>query len=225
VSYPKNDSEFFESVVASVDTTSFGMVDGFHLGLGDHRPIEPKPGMPVRIYGKMFGTVRGLFIDGHEFFYRTPKEDEARHKEWVADKNAKDKTRYAEQKEDMDRRVQALPPALRTRIERFRANNPDFGWQFEGYELFCCEQAVAIADALPSAEAIHRFRDLDWDDQKKMVPGLDDGHSGNTFGCACVLAQSLLQSREREPAVHGALAPLVGSKAYGEVGAASEEQG
>jgi hypothetical protein len=29
---------------------------------------------------------------------------------------------------------------------------------------------------------------MTWDEQKSLVPGLDDGHSGNTFGVACRLA-------------------------------------
>jgi hypothetical protein len=33
---------------------------------------------------------------------------------------------------------------------------------------------------------------MEWDEQKKLVPGLDDGHSGNTFGMACRLAIAYL---------------------------------
>lgn len=56
------------------------------------------------------------------------------------------------------------------------------------YNLFACEQAILIADSLQSAEKIKEFYNMDWDVQKKMVPGLSDSHSGNTFGMACRIA-------------------------------------
>ena len=59
--------------------------------------------------------------------------------------------------------------------------NLDKGFGRE-YNLFAMEQAIVIAEALQTKEAIIEFKDKGWDEQKKLVPGLDDGHSGNTFG-------------------------------------------
>jgi len=51
-----------------------------------------------------------------------------------------------------------------------------------GYNRFCCEQGITIAESLRNKDSIIEFTKLNWDEQKKLVPGLDDGHSGNTFG-------------------------------------------
>lgn len=60
--------------------------------------------------------------------------------------------------------------------------------------MFCCEQAVVIADALKTPDAIDAWRALPWDEQVKAVP-IDDGHSGNTFGFACALAKAYLAEK------------------------------
>lgn len=56
------------------------------------------------------------------------------------------------------------------------------------YITFCCEQAILIAESLRTKEKIETFFKADWDEQKKMVPGISDDHSGNTFSMACRLA-------------------------------------
>lgn len=57
------------------------------------------------------------------------------------------------------------------------------------YNLFCIEQGIIIANALQNEENIKEWYKLGFDDQKKAVPGLDDGHSGNTFGMAVSMAR------------------------------------
>ena len=52
-------------------------------------------------------------------------------------------------------------------------------------------------------------------DKQKMIVPIDDGHSGNTFGCAVMLAILYVTSPEYIIKAHGALAPLVGCEAYG----------
>lgn len=49
------------------------------------------------------------------------------------------------------------------------------------------------------------------------VTGMSDGHSGNTAGAATYLARLYIESPEYVAKVHGALSPLVGSEAYGDV--------
>jgi hypothetical protein len=51
-----------------------------------------------------------------------------------------------------------------------------------------------IADALGDEPAIDEFVKMDWEEQKKWVPGLDDGHSGNTFGGSVALARALVRA-------------------------------
>ena len=60
------------------------------------------------------------------------------------------------------------------------------------YNLFAMEQGILIAEALQTKEAIIEFKDKGWDEQKKLVPGLDDGNSGNTFGVALRFAIAYL---------------------------------
>jgi len=60
------------------------------------------------------------------------------------------------------------------------------------YNNFCCEQGILIAESLRIKEKIMEFYKMEWDEQKKLVPGLDEGHSGNTFGMACKLAITYL---------------------------------
>jgi len=60
------------------------------------------------------------------------------------------------------------------------------------YNLFAMEQAIVIAEELQTKEAIIEFKDKSWDEQKSLVPGLDDGHSGNTFSMAVRFAIAYL---------------------------------
>ncbi len=60
------------------------------------------------------------------------------------------------------------------------------------YNMFAMEEGIKIAEALQTKEAIVNFSKSDWDDQKTLVPTIDDGHSGNTFGLACRFAISYL---------------------------------
>jgi hypothetical protein len=83
--------------------------------------------------------------------------------------------------------------------------------------MFVCTQAVLIADKLKTPEAIKEWKKLEYGKQQAQVPGLSDDHSGNTFGAACYLASIYLQEPESVVEVHGALSPLVGSIAYGDV--------
>ena len=63
--------------------------------------------------------------------------------------------------------------------------NEGFG---RDYNIFSMEEGIKIAEALQTKEEIVKFHKLDWEDQKRLVPTLGDGHSGNTFGMACRFA-------------------------------------
>jgi hypothetical protein len=178
--------------------------------------VEPKVGSRVRFYGRGFGyPVRGLVVDGQTVFYRTEKEQRDKWRRENEERERLDRETYAGNLTAFDDRVAALPEPFRDRIAGFRDRNPDWGWRFGEYELMCCEQAVVIADALQSSINIAAFHKKDWDTQRAMVPGLDDGHSGNTFGCSCRLAATYLDRPEIVPHVHGAMCPLTGCRDYG----------
>jgi hypothetical protein len=53
------------------------------------------------------------------------------------------------------------------------------------YNMFSLEQGILIAEALQTKEAILDFNKASWEEQKRLVPGLSDDHSGNTFAMAC----------------------------------------
>lgn len=60
------------------------------------------------------------------------------------------------------------------------------------YNIFCCEQAIIIAETLQTKDNIITYNKASTEEQKKMVPLLDEGHSGNTFMLSCRLAISYL---------------------------------
>lgn len=79
--YPENDREFTEVKIKAVErqpdgTFAFTSDDGWSLWCGKEAPIKPREGMIARQYGRGIGSpVRGLFIDGKRFWYRTDAED------------------------------------------------------------------------------------------------------------------------------------------------------
>jgi hypothetical protein len=62
----------------------------------------------------------------------------------------------------------------------------------KSYNIFAMEQGIVIAEALQTEESILDFRTKSWEDQKSLVPLLDDGHSGNTFGMSLRFALAYL---------------------------------
>lgn len=218
--FPSNDDQWTEWTIERVEgdrkhgwTVTF---DGcICFGIPGDSPVVPRVGMTMRQYGRGFGyRVRGCFIDGQKVFYRTLSEQDQHDAKELAESEQRRRDDFEKSRASMDARYEALPPIFRARLDKFRRNNPDFRWQFEDYELFCCEQAVLIS-SLGTADAISEFHAKPWADQLKAVAGLSDDHSGNTFGCACQLAIDYLENPEHVEARHGALAPLVGSEEYG----------
>jgi len=160
--------------------------------------------------------VRGVFVDGKKVYYRTAAEEGERHRQWVADEKAKKQAEAAKNAPEVDARISKLPQPFQDRIHAFRERNPEFRAEFESYELFCCEQAVVISGALKTPEAIEAFSKESYEAQKAMVPGIDDNHSGNTFGFSIRLAHLLASDHnETIKKSHGAMCPLVGCGTYG----------
>ncbi len=219
----EDDKQFTENVIEAVEGNT---EDGWSITFDKctcffvpaDSPIMPKPGMVARFYGKGFGYgVRGLDIDGRQVFYRTEEEDEQHHAE-SAQKHQDDKKREFEEtgRAELDAQYEALPELFQRRIDKFRNTNPDFRWQYEGYEMFACTEAVKIATALKTLDAVQAWGKLDSAEQYEQVPELSHDHSGNTFGTACRLAQwYLCDEPEYVIKEHGALTPLVGCEAYG----------
>lgn len=224
------DHERYEYTIQRVQKSDRGWTiefDGAHcFFIPAESPVEPKPGMTMTHFGRGIGyEVRGVLLDGQCVYYRTEEEQKAKNKADTEARHAEQRAEFDKNKASIDARCDALPECFRERLDKFRANNPDFRWKYEGYELYVCEQAVVIADACKTAEGVIAFSKLGWDEQKAKVPGLDGGHSGNTFAAACQLAVDYLRNQDHVRLRHGALAPLVGSEEYGCVpaGASGEE--
>lgn len=237
-SFPANDAEFEEYVIDRVDEKggTMDLRDGASfLWKREGSNILPRVGQTARMYGRGFGyIVRGLFIDGQCIYYLTAEEQHAKDKGEAVEHRERQEEEYAAGKSEFDARIAVLPEVFRERIEAFRERRDDFGPRFEAYELFCCEQAVALAtwalDQFPQvpqddrteekraglAEAtIDIWNALDYELQRSQFPGLSDEHSGNTHGAMVVLAKVYLTEPELVPQMHGALCPLVGCAGYG----------
>lgn len=79
--YPINDEQFEETAIAKAEPFGLGgwsiqRADGWSFFVPGTSPVEPTVGMSARFYGRGIGsTVRGLFLDGKEVFYRTEEQD------------------------------------------------------------------------------------------------------------------------------------------------------
>lgn len=133
----------------------------------------------------------------------------------MAERDEERKRAFEETRSDHDRRIAALPDVFQRRLAKFQRTNPDFRWKHEGYELLCCEQGALIADTLKTPEAVQAFSKADNDEQNRLVPGLDQGHSGNSFTFSYRLAFEYLTDPELVVQEHGALTILVGCESYG----------
>ncbi len=190
--------------------------DCWSFSLSKEYKIVPEVGDIARVYIKNGSTVRGLDLNGIFVFYKTDEQLEQEHEIWCENYEKEKKERFEKEKSQLDQDYESLPDVFKKRIDKFRKNNPKFRADYEAYEMFCCKEAIKIANALKTSEAIQKFHDLSWEEQIKLVD-IDKEHSGNTFGCACVLALAYLDAPERIIDARGSLSPLVGSKEFGDL--------
>ena len=189
--------------------------DGICFGLEIKYGYEPKIGDEIKLCTVRGSEIRGIFANGKKIFYKSDKQLEQERKEWLENNEKEKQEKFKNQKAELDKDYENLPEVFKKRIDKLRANNPRFRVDYESYEMFCCNEALKIAEALKTPEAIEEWSKLNYDKQYKMVKNLSDGHSGNTFGCAVSLAFWYLKESENVAKMHGALAPLVGSGEYG----------
>lgn len=219
------DGERYDGVIREVTAGDGGWevnwADGpadrgtFCCWVPDHG-ITPQVGDVITLWGDGFGyAFRGVAVNERVVFYRTAAEQARKDRADQVAREAIQRADYEAHKSELDAKVAALPSVFQARIAGFAQRNPDFWWRFGAYEVFTCEQAVVIAAALTTPEAIRDWYGLPWEQQKAAVPALANGHSGNTFGQACQLAAVSLSHPELIPQMHGALCPLVGCRAYG----------
>lgn len=214
------DVQYKEHRITKVQANSGGWVitvdSGWCFGVPSHSPVKPTVGAVARFYGRGDGhQVRGLTINGVTVFYRSEAEQKAENQREAKEREKAERQEFEDSRAEFDAKYAALPEVFQRRLDRFRAGNPDFRWKFEGYEMFCCTQALAFAAQFPTEKELDAWSLMPYEKQKAACPAMEDGHSGNTFGCAVLLAKAYLSRPELVPLIHGALTPLVGCEAYG----------
>jgi hypothetical protein len=214
------DTDFTERTVTGVEADGEYWTiycDGWCFGVRKDAGVEPHVGDIARFYPGGIGyAVRGLLLNGREVFYRTPEEQDEKHRRENEHARAERKRQFEETgRAQLDAAYAELPLEFKQRIDGFRARNPDFRWQHEPYEMFACTEAVKIAAAVMTTDQLAGFRQLSHEEQKTLVPDLGEGHSGNTLGVACRLAYWWMTNPENVVREHGALCPLLGCKEYG----------
>ena len=217
-----------KEVTENADHFFISTVDGWCFGFEKKYGVTPKSGDLVKTYTVNGSTVRGVDLNGVRVFYKSDEQLEQERKEWLASHEREKQDAFQKNRAKMDADYEALPQNFKKRLDRFRANNDRFRVDYEAYEMFCCKEAVKIAAACFAKrgmkkphEKVQEFARLPWEEQMKMIPAIADGHSGNTFGCACRLAYIHLRWPKRIHEPHGALSPLVGSAEYGDMAKSS----
>ena len=66
----------------------------------------------------------------------------------------------------------------------FESIGVKFDGDFGEYNYFACSQGILIANVLEDEKKIIEYNKLGWEEQKKIVPGISDDHSGGTWGLA-----------------------------------------
>lgn len=181
----------------------------------------PQVGAVARYYGRWFGyPVRGVAINGVEVYYYTEKDYEAKERLKQDARNMQRRAEYAEKQGEFTARISALPGPCQKRLFQFRERNPDFGWNFEGYELACSEMAAAVARACENREGksvdewFEWFMEASWDVQAGIFGDAAEGASGNMASFAIRQAYFLATDPSLVPMDHGALCALVGCDGF-----------
>ncbi len=206
-----------KTVTPGDDGFSVEYEDGWALYIKNPNGLPlPSPGDVSKQYGRGIGhPVRGFEANGVVYYYETEAEYRERCAREKEAADARKRVEFDENIRAFNDRIKALPASLQKRIERFMQKE-DWGWNFGGYELFVCEEAVALNKAFPSRDLLVRFGKLSYEEQEKAFPEMSEGHSGNTFGASCAMAAALADCDEATIVkMHGALCPLVGCPEYG----------
>ena len=165
---------------------SITLENGWGFGLNPIYNYIPKIGDVIKLHTINVTTIRGLDVNGKNIYYKSDEELEIERAEWLDHHEKEKQQRFLDHKDKMDEDYESLPDVFKKRIDRFRNNNTRFRVDYEEYEVFCCKEAVKIAEYCKIPEEIQKFSKLDWKDQIKS--GISEDHSGNTFGCSVALA-------------------------------------
>lgn len=191
--------------ISVYDDGGFGVSTTEHSGFGvtakEAKAVGtlPEAGDEIVWLGGWGRPITGIFIGGVEYRYKTYEQVEQEHKDWSANYDREKEESFYKNIQSWVARKDALDEPFRERINRFANKGFQEFWTNDGgYELFTVEQAnklysfaVEAAGADNAVEWINTFYNMDYDKQKEAFPGLDDGHSGNTFGGMVGLAKAV----------------------------------
>lgn len=125
--------------------------------------------------------------------------------------------------------IKDLPQEYQDRIKRFDylfVENAGHSFQEDDlfkYEMFVMEQSLVLYDYFKDVEDIDAYLNelqknspekLEVYDIVKDIPGIDEGHSGNTLGATWLMFMTYKTRPEMVKFLHGSLAPLVGDEGY-----------
>lgn len=211
------DTEFEAATITKVEPGKDGWTishGGMCFWVAREHGVEPHVGDAARFYGR--GFVRGLTLNGRVVFYRTAEQQEEKHRADVAADKQKRRDEFEQTgRAKLDADYVSLPAEFKRRLDGLRRRNPNFRWEFEGYEMMVCRDAALIAQTLKTVDAVREYGAAGYDEQRRLVPDLSDDHSGNSHGAAVRLAWLWLSKPELVEQEHGALCPLVGCRDYG----------
>lgn len=184
----------------------------------------PEVGEPVVLFGGGFGDWnRGCAVGEVVMHYITREEAEDEQKVMSANIARERRERLERDREDLERRTNALRLPLRARVlakrARSKLSNDDWDANYWAYELFTCEEAQGIFLHFRDSAELAAWFGMSGQAQQEVYPGLSDQHSGNTFDAACILARLLFENEAKAAEtlgrVYGTMAPLVGSDEAG----------
>lgn len=203
--------------------------DYYGFGLSKKYNIEPKIGDKIEIITKGFSVIRGIKINDTVVFYKTDEDLENENNEWRKKFLEQKEEEYKKEKSKLDQDYDSLPNVFKQRIDRFRANNPNFRRDYEKYEMFCIKEAIKIINHFSNGinlitkvnrnavkKEIEDWYKKDYTEQKKEV-NIDNDHSGNTFGMSVKLAWLYIDNPQNVIITHGSLSTLVGSEEFGDI--------
>lgn len=198
-------------------TTNESACFGFEKSYG----VVPVVGDTVSIRG-LGSAIHGVKINDKIVFNHSDEEVLRRHKEWCDKRDREKMEAFERDRDKLDAQFNALPREFQKKIERHRKYNPKFRWELEPYELFVCSEAVKFSEYFKRyktqeriAEEMKKFGNLDYKEQKNLLPTMDGDHTGNTFGKALLFASLYLKDPRYIPIMHGALAEIGGCDEYG----------
>lgn len=162
-----------------------------------------KPGDVIRCYGWPGGSRYGHAINGKLIVYQTPFERFAGRMEMLAGFDRDKRIRWARNKEGAEAIYAKLTQPFKARIDRFKANDPEFIFDMM-YEMIPCALAdriidwIGLHDGTPDMvrERIEQFKEMSVEEQKEIMGDLSAGISGHQFESACGLAYAVATGQE-----------------------------